>query len=87
MNSEVKQQGRRVRLKQDYEDVSGLPFKAGQTGIALGPLDGHVLVDFDGYEQQRRARATNPVNGSADDDPVPWMGAIPADLLVPSAEG
>ena len=87
MDESVKHQGSRVRLIKDYQDVSGLAFTAGQEGTALGPLDGHVLVDFDGYAEQRRARAVQPMNGAGDEDPVPWMGAIPAALLVPPSEG
>lgn len=79
---QVKKQGTRVRLRRDFKDVSGVSFKAGQEGTALGPLDGHVLVHFDGYEEQRREQAWHPSNGAGEADPVPWMGAIPAELLI-----
>jgi hypothetical protein len=75
------ERGTRVRLTADFIDEYRRRFVAGQVGTAGATLDGHVLVDFDGYAAERASAKEFEANNGESPNVVPWLAIVPVDLL------
>jgi len=73
--------GKRVRLKTDFMARYNIPFKAGQTGKVFYPGCKEVVVEFDGYEEERRHYQEIVADGGEGPNVVGYLAFIPVDLL------
>ena len=76
---------RRCRLREDFTDQWGQKFSTEQTGEASwwehGKDYDDVLVDFDGYDAERKLNEQMIAEDGEGWNIVPWMAHVPKVLL------
>jgi hypothetical protein len=76
-------EGQRVRLKSDFTDDEMTPHIKGETGVILSDSStgGKVLVEFDGYEEERKRDEELRQRSGEGYNIVSWLSSVPLDLL------